>query len=70
MAAKKCQHPGGVVVTFLGREVEPCRYIPIERHENVTVTVSRCRICGDEIVGWKRTPETVSYISKDGSSIE
>lgn len=60
----KCEHPEGEKVYLFGHEVDPCDYKEIERHENVTVLVSRCRRCGNVLVEWIRTPETVDYYYK------
>ena len=62
----KCQHPGGVDISLLGHDVDPCRYEnKYERHENVNVIVKRCKVCGNVDISWERTENTVDYILED-----
>ena len=65
MPTNKCKHPGGAVITLFGQEVDPCRYVEVETHTNVTVRVLRCKICGHEEIEWERTDETVSTYEKE-----
>ena len=57
-------------VYFMGQEVDPCQYREIEKHENVTVAVLRCKKCGRILLEWFRTPETVSHYYKEENSNE
>lgn len=57
----KCKPEGADKLYLFGIEVDPCRYEELERHENVTVTILRCKRCGSLDIQWKKTPETVSY---------
>ena len=66
----KCRHKNNENIIFFGQELDSFRYVPVERHENVNVTILRCRVCGAVEIEWERTPETVDYISEDGGSIE
>lgn len=51
----KCQHPDGVVIKPDGiNELDACVYEEIESHENCTVTVLRCRKCGNIDIGWTK----------------
>lgn len=55
----KCKFPYGMTVkTEKGHEVDPCQYEEIERYKNVTVVVSRCKICGNIDVSWQRQENT------------
>ena len=63
-----CEHNQGAKVYFMGQEVVPCRFVEIEKHSNVNLTVMRCRVCGAIDFEWERTPETVSQYLEKGSS--
>lgn len=40
---------------YLGEyEVDPCVYEEIERHENVTVIVNKCKNCGHIDISWEK----------------
>lgn len=67
--ARKCECPGGETLYLLGEELDPCDYKEIERHENVTVLVSRCRRCGHILVEWLRTPETVDHYYEEEKEV-
>ena len=55
----KCQFPDGLVIRPDGvNELDPCVYEDIEKYANVTVTVSRCKICGHIEISWTRQPDT------------
>lgn len=44
---KKCEFPDGVVIKPDGEnELDPCFYEEIEKWENVTVVVLKCKKCG------------------------
>lgn len=61
----KCEHPGCKTILFFGQEIDPCRYEDIEVHENVDLTILRCKKCGNIDFEWKRRPETVSHYLED-----
>ena len=49
----KCSLPAGVSIKPDGiHELEPCFYDEIERYKNVTVSVRRCRFCGNVDIAW------------------
>jgi len=57
---KKCEFPGGITIKPDGvNELDPCIYEDIEKYANVTVTVSRCKVCGHIEISWTRQPDTV-----------
>lgn len=68
MSCRKCQHPGGVDITLLGQEFDPCRYVEIERHDNVNVIISRCPRCGAIDISWERTFDTVDYVYEEADN--
>ena len=55
----RCQHPGGGIasVSIGGYEVDPCLYQTVEVHHNVSVCLSRCVRCGNEMITWSEHPE-------------
>lgn len=54
-AQPKCQHPDGIIIKPDGiNELDACVYEEIESHENCTVTVLRCRKCGNIDIGWTK----------------
>lgn len=57
MKTKKCTHPNGAVISLGGFPVDPCQYEVIEAHENCTVEISRCKVCGNIDISWKRNKE-------------
>ena len=61
----KCQHPNGTVITFLGHEVEACKYVELEKHYNVDIAISKCKVCGAVLYEWYRKPDTIDeYFAK------
>lgn len=55
----KCSFPDGISVKPDGvNELDPCIYEVIEAYKNVTVTVSRCKKCGNIDVTWERQDNT------------
>ena len=43
----KCQFPDGITIKPDGvNELDPCIYEEIEKYENVTLVVLRCKKCG------------------------
>lgn len=56
----KCTFPNGITIKPDGvHELDPCRYEEIERYANVTVSVSRCKNCGNIDISWFRQEDTV-----------
>lgn len=58
----KCKHdnPFSIKLGSEKYEVDACVYEEIERHENVTVTVHKCKKCGHIDISWHRQENTVS----------
>ena len=55
----KCKFPDGVTVKPDSiHELDPCVYKEIDRYENVTVSILRCKKCGHIEIEWKRQPNT------------
>lgn len=60
---EKCKFPHGVVIKPNGRDpLDPCRYKDIEKYTNVTLTVSKCVVCGHIDISWEKTEDT-EYIN-------
>lgn len=55
----KCSFPDGIKWLPDGvNELDPCIYEEIERYKNVTVSVRRCKVCGNIDIGWYRQEDT------------
>ena len=55
----KCEFPKGISFKPDGvHEVDPCVYEEIERYENVTVVISKCKRCGHTYISWFRQKNT------------
>ena len=55
----KCQFPDGITVSPDGvHPIDPCDYEDVEVYRNVTVTISRCRRCGNTEISWQRQDNT------------
>lgn len=55
----KCEFPNGMVVKPDGiNELDPCEYEEIEKYKNVTISISRCRKCGNINISWFRQEDT------------
>lgn len=55
----KCEFPNGMVVKPDGiNELDPCVYEEIERYANVTISISRCKVCGNINISWYRQDDT------------
>lgn len=64
--SKNCAFPEGVTIKPDGKhELSPCVFREVEKHTNVTVTVSRCRNCGAVDISWERTPETEDIVLEE-----
>lgn len=58
---KRCRHPEGITIKILGEyTADPCRYKRKEIHQNVTVEVSQCEVCGHIDITWHRQDDTIS----------
>lgn len=56
---KKCEFPPGIEIKPDGVNLlDPCIYEEVERYENVTVSVMRCKRCGHTEVSWFKQPDT------------
>ena len=53
----KCENPVSMHPHGADFEVDPCVYEEIERHEGVTVIISKCKNCGHIDVSWERGEE-------------
>lgn len=53
---QKCKHDNPFSIKLGGEkfDVDPCVYEEIERHEGVTVIVSKCKNCGHIDISWER----------------
>lgn len=51
----KCSWHDGVTIKPDGiNELDPCDYVEIETHTNVTVHVLKCKYCGHVELEWER----------------
>lgn len=56
---KKCKFPEGLTIKPDGiHELDPCVYEEIQRYENATVIISRCKNCGHIDISWLRQENT------------
>lgn len=63
----KCSWGDGIEAKPGGIELDPCVYEDVEAHRNVTVIISKCRVCGHVEISWIRQPDTEDV---DESEIE
>ena len=62
----KCQHPNGIVIKSDGiHELDPCIYEDIEMYTNVTVIVSKCKVCGNVDIQWMRQDDTEQIFGEE-----
>lgn len=55
----KCTLPNGMIIKPDGvNELDPCIYEEIERYANVTVSINRCKNCGNIDISWFRQEDT------------
>lgn len=55
----KCTFGDGIKVCPDGmHELDPCEYEQIEKYRNVTVTVLRCKNCGNIDILWEKQEDT------------
>lgn len=56
----KCTFHDGITIKPDGvHELEACHYQEVERWENVTVSVRRCKYCGNIDISWFKQEDTV-----------
>ena len=49
----KCSFPDGIIIKPDGEnELDPCFYQLVEKWENVTIEISRCKNCGHYEISW------------------
>lgn len=54
----KCKHNGILIRPDGVNELDPCVYEDIAIYHNVTVIISKCKYCGEEMVSWIRQENT------------
>lgn len=55
----KCKFPDGIVIKPDGiHELDPCEYQEVERYANVTISIRRCKKCGNIDIAWFRQEDT------------
>ena len=55
----KCSFTDGIIVKPDGiNKLDPCVYEEIERYANVTVSINRCKRCGNIDISWIRQENT------------
>lgn len=55
----KCTLPDGLTIKPDGiNELDPCVYEEIERYANVTISISKCKYCGNIDISWFRQEDT------------
>ena len=55
----KCSFSDGTIIKPDGiNELDPCQYEEIQRFANVTVSISRCKVCGNIDISWYRQEDT------------
>lgn len=65
----KCSFGEGIHIYPDGQnELDPCVYDEIERWQNVTVSVLKCRNCGHVEIAWYRQGDTVQVDLDDDAS--
>lgn len=56
----KCTFPEGLTIKPDGiHELDPCIYEEIERYGNVTISIKRCKNCGNIDISWYRQEDTI-----------
>jgi hypothetical protein len=62
----KCQHPNGITIKPDGiHELDPCIYEDTEMYTNVTVIVSKCKVCGNVDIRWMRQEDTEKIFGEE-----
>lgn len=55
----KCKFPEGITIKPDGiHELDPCEYQEVERYANVTISIRRCKKCGNIDIAWFRQEDT------------
>lgn len=55
----KCTFGKGITIKPDGvNELDPCIYEDVEKYSNVTVIISRCKMCGHIELSWIRQDNT------------
>lgn len=55
----RCSFPDGYTIKPDGiHDLEPCRYEELERYRNVTISVRRCKVCGNVDLAWYHQDNT------------
>ena len=55
----KCKFPDGITIKPDGiHELDPCIYQEVERYANVTISIKRCKKCGNIDISWFRQEDT------------
>ena len=55
----KCKFPDGATSVRIGdAELDPCKYVLVEKYKNVTVEVLKCPVCGEVTIGWYKQDNT------------
>lgn len=66
ITGEKCSFPDGIAIKPDGvSELDPCIYEEIERYANVTVSINRCKKCGNIELLWLRQNNTVRLYIKE-----
>lgn len=68
--AHKCEFPNGATVRIGNSELDPCVYETVEKYKNVTVEISKCKVCGAIDISWKRQANTEDLMSEDEEDTE
>lgn len=58
----KCTFPNNSTVGIGNTELDPCIYEVTETYKNVTVEISKCKVCGTINISWKRQDNTEKVI--------
>lgn len=55
----KCSLPNGMTIKPDGiHELDPCIYQEIEKYANVTISIRKCKNCGNIDIVWYRQDDT------------
>jgi hypothetical protein len=55
----KCSFSDGVTIKPDGiHELDPCIYEEVERYANVTISIMRCKKCGNVEISWYKQEDT------------
>lgn len=59
MSCPKCSFNGITIKPDGVNELDPCKYVEIEKYSNVTVSIRRCEKCGHIDIVWYRQDNTI-----------